>query len=128
MKKVLIIESQMKQYRKAFYECLYELLQADGVQLRVAYSDPRASEVGKSDSCDLPSTYGLKATAYWIGNGRLLFQPLLGQIREADLVVIDLANKFVLNHFLLLADRLNLKRVAYWGLGRYNQKDRSEFS
>lgn len=128
MKRVLIVEEQIKQYRRPFYEGLCAALCKEGVQLRVVYSAPPPSEVQKRDNCDLPPEYGLKVKAYRMAKGRLLFQPTFRELAAADLVIIDHANRFLLNHLLLPVSLLKLKRVAFWGLGKNLQADRSHFS
>jgi glycosyltransferase involved in cell wall biosynthesis len=115
MKKVLIIEAQMKQYRAPFYAQLYEALRADGIQLKVAYSEPPASESLQKDTCDLPKEYGLKVRAYWLWPDRIIYQPLLSAAISSDLVVVDTGNKFLLNHLLLAFSRTGVQRVAFWG-------------
>jgi L-malate glycosyltransferase len=128
MKRVLIIEAQIKRYRKPFYERLNNALCREDVQLKVVYSAPSPAEARKDDNCDLPQEYGVKIKAYWFGNGRLLFQPALREIASADLVVVDQANKFVLNHLLIPLSFLKLKKTAFWGFGENRQADRSCFS
>jgi glycosyltransferase involved in cell wall biosynthesis len=128
MKRVLIIEAQIKRYRKPFYERLHKALGKEGVQLRVVYSAPALSEARKRDNCELPGNYGVKIKGYWIGKGRLLFQPAFREVVSADLVVVDQANRFLLNHFLLLLSLFKVKRAAFWGLGENLQADRSRFS
>lgn len=49
MKRVLIIEEEIKQYRLPFYEGLYAALRSRGIALRVAYSDSRPLERAKRD-------------------------------------------------------------------------------
>jgi glycosyltransferase involved in cell wall biosynthesis len=121
MKKVLIIESQMNQYRVPFYRMLNTVLAEREIQLTVAYSHPNAEETRKNDTCDLPKEFGRKVPGYWFCRGKVLVQPLLGAALQADLVIIEQANKFVLNHVLLGLSRLGLKRVAFWGLGENRQ-------
>jgi glycosyltransferase involved in cell wall biosynthesis/peptidoglycan/xylan/chitin deacetylase (PgdA/CDA1 family) len=128
MKKVLIIEAQMKQYRRPFYEQLYPELARKGVQLRVAYGEPVEEEKRKLDNCELPVEFGIKVKGYWFARQKFLYQPLLREAAAADLVIVDQANRFVLNHFLLPMSLLGLKKVALWGLGENLQADRSEFS
>src|SRR5271170_3882483 len=128
MKNVLIIEEQIKRYRKPFYERLHRALAQENVQLKVVYSAPSPAEVRKNDNCELPRAYGLRVKGYWFGKERLLFQPALRQILAADLVVVDHANRFVVNHFLLPLSLFHLKSVAFWGLGENLQADRSRFS
>jgi glycosyltransferase involved in cell wall biosynthesis len=76
----------------------------------------------------LPREYGVKIRGYWIGNGRLLFQPAFRELAAADLVIVDQANRFLLNHILLPLSLVRLKRAAFWGLGENLQAGRSRFS
>jgi hypothetical protein len=120
---VLIIEAQMKQYRVPFYHGLSAALAKSGVALKVAYSDPPASEASKRDTCDLPKEYGVKVKAYWLVRERLICQVALGEILKADLVIVDQANKFVLNHLLLLLSLSGIKRIAFVGHGVNARED-----
>jgi glycosyltransferase involved in cell wall biosynthesis len=128
MKKALIIEAQIKRYRKPFYQRLRAALAREDIQLRVVYSPPTAAEAAKHDNCELPRAYGVKVKGWWLANERLLFQPAFREIASADLVVIDHANKFIVNHFLFPLSLFKLKRIAFWGLGENLQADRSRFS
>jgi glycosyltransferase involved in cell wall biosynthesis/peptidoglycan/xylan/chitin deacetylase (PgdA/CDA1 family) len=128
MKSVLIIEAQMKQYRAPFYARLNDALRADGVRLTVAYSEPTPSEARKKDNCDLPPEYGLKVNLSWLWPNRLLHQPLLKAALTSDLVIVEQANKFILNHLLLPLARAGLRRVAFWGHGENLQTRRIRLS
>jgi len=124
VKRVLIIEAQIKQYRVPFYERLYAALLDAGIELRVAYSDPSSIEARKKDTCDLPKEYGVKVNGYWVLPERLIFQAVFRQIARADLVIVDQGNKFVWNHFLLPLSQVGLMRVGFWGLGENRQAGR----
>ncbi|MGB6460262.1 MAG: glycosyltransferase family 4 protein [Candidatus Acidiferrum sp.] len=128
MKSVLIIEAQIKRYRKPFYDRLHDALRKEGIQLKVVYSPPTPLEARKNDNCELPSEYGVNVPGYWIARGRLLLQPAFREIAAADLVVIEQANKFILNHLLLPLSLFKLKKIAFWGLGENLQADRSALS
>src|SRR5580692_119019 len=110
MKRILIIEAQIKRYRKPFYDRLNLALCREGMQLKVVYSSPRPSETQKHDNCELPREYGVKIKGFWIGNGRLLIQPAIRQVVSADLVVVDQANKLLLNHLLLPLSLFKMKK------------------
>lgn len=127
MKRVLIIEAEMKQYRVPFYAGLYEALRVDGIELNVAYSDPPPSEAQKKDNCDLPAEYGLRVKAYWLFKNKLLYQRLFSPLWKSDLVIVDQANKNVLNHPLLVLSLSGLQRVAFWGHGRFPGSPISEW-
>jgi glycosyltransferase involved in cell wall biosynthesis len=128
MKRVLIIEAQIKRYRKPFYDRLNSALCKEGVQLKVVYSAPPPSEAEKHDNCELPREYGVKVKGYWVARGRLLFQSVFREVALADLIVIDQANRFLLNHFILSLSLFKLKKAAFWGLGENLQANRSRFS
>jgi glycosyltransferase involved in cell wall biosynthesis len=128
MKKLLIIEAQMKRYRKPFYDFLHTALLEDGIQLQVAYSDPPPDDARKQDTCDLPAEYGLKVNGYWLWPNRILYQPLLRAITDCDAVIIDQGNRYLLNHLLLICSRLGIHRVAFWGHGDNRRVNRVPFS
>lgn len=128
MKKVLIIEAQMKQYRVPFYLLLKNVLAANAIELKVAYSDPPPCEVSRNDTCDLPSSVGLKVHGYWLWPNRLLYQPLLATALFSDLVIVDQGNRFLLNLLLLPLARVGARKIAFWGLGDNRQAGRIAFS
>lgn len=128
MKRVLIIEAQIKRYRLPFYLRLHAALARDAVELRVVYSDPPPVEARKQDNCDLPRDFGVKVRGYSLAQSRFLLQPTFRQIAAADLVIVDQANRFLLNHLLLPLSLFRLKSVAFWGLGENLQADRSPLS
>jgi L-malate glycosyltransferase len=127
-KRVLIIEEQIKRYRQPFFRRLHTELCKEDVQLRVVYSLTAPCEALKRDNCELPREFGVKIKGRWMGKRRLFFQPAFREVAAADLVVIDHANRFLLNHLLLPLSLLKLKKAAFWGLGENIQADRSRFS
>lgn len=117
-KRVLIIQSQIKQYRVPFYEKLYDALNRDGVELRVVYSDPHRWEAKKKDTFHLPLEFGRETRAYWFCGNRLLYQPAWAEVHAADLVIVEQANKYLMNYIILLSSVLGLKKMAFWGHGK----------
>ena len=128
MKRVLIVEAQIKKYRMPFYTRLRKELSNSGIELQVGYSDPSRAETTKQDNCELPGDYGTKVRAYRLMRNRVVFQPLPIPALMADLVILDQANKLLLNHFLLPLSRCGLKRVAFWGHGKNEKEGRSRSS
>jgi L-malate glycosyltransferase len=128
MKRVLIIEAQIKRYRKPFYDRLNCALGKEGMNLKVVYSTPGPLEAQKHDNCELPRAYGAKVKGYCMGQRQLLLQLAFREIASADFVIVEQANRFLLNHLLLPLSLFKMKRVAFWGLGENLQADRSPFS
>jgi glycosyltransferase involved in cell wall biosynthesis len=128
MKRVLIIQAQMKRYRVPLFEKLNAALAEDGIDLRVAYSDPLLQELDKNDNAELSAHYGVKVSGTWFFGERMLYQGVGREIALADLVIVEQANKHVWNHLLLLLSAFRRKRLAFWGLGENKQANRSEVS
>jgi glycosyltransferase involved in cell wall biosynthesis len=122
-RRVVIVQAQLKQYRRAFLGDLAARLRRDDIALMVAYSAPSRVERSKSDSVELPPDLGIEVPGAWLLGERVFVQLAWGAIREADLVVVEQANKHALNYLLLALSRLGRKRVAYWGHG-YNHQAR----
>ena len=120
--RVCIIQPVMKQYRVPFFEALAGLLAREGIDLQVVYGTPWAEEAKRNDHADLTSDIGFKVNSWMLG-GKLLLIPVIRPWMSADLVVVEHANKNILNYLLALLSRLGLKRVAYWGHGRDRQAD-----
>lgn len=121
MPKVVIVQTAIKQYRVSFFVSLAKELQLKGVELVVIYGKPTAAEANKRDNVSLPSTFGVEVRNHWLLGGRVLYQPLWPEIRHADLVIVEQANKHLMNYLLLIAARMGIKRMGFWGHGRNRQ-------
>ena len=120
-KRVLIVQTMMKQYRVPFFDNLHQALEEEGIELRVAYGNPPASEKKKQDNVELGEPCGRKIRNRWLMGERLLLQSLFGEVRRADLVIVEQASKNLMNYILFLLSALGLRKVAYWGHG-YDRK------
>jgi glycosyltransferase involved in cell wall biosynthesis len=123
-RRVLILEAQLKQYRRTFLIELAARLRRDDIALTVAYSPPNRFERAKSDNLQLSSDLGIEVPGLWLFGERLFVQLAWGAIRSADLVIMEQSNKHAINYLLLAMSRLGRKRVAYWGHG-YNHQARA---
>lgn len=122
MRRVCIVQPVMKAYRRPFFHLLHERLRAVDVDLVVAYGQPWAVEALRGDNVDLESPPGLSLQSRMIG-GRLLWIPAWAACRSADAVIVEHANKHLLNYPLALARYVSGRRLAYWGHGRDRQAD-----
>ena len=123
MKRVVIIETQLKQYRRRFMTDLAETLRDHDLELRVAYSKPSPREIARADTIELDDTIGIKIPSLQLWNDRVVIQQAWSVVRDAALVIIEQGNKQLFNYVLLAMSRMGLKRVAYWGHG-YNHQAR----
>lgn len=127
MPRVLIILVHMKQYRIPLLTRLFEILQQDGIELRVVYSAPQGLHAMVQDDGDLPPEIGRKVNGHWFA-GRVIYQPLWREIADADVVITGHENKYLMNSWLFVLSALQIKTVALWGLGPCLAEDQSKIS
>lgn len=126
MKKVLIIQKAIKHYRLSFYDELYYILKKNDIELTVAFSELNISSIkSKNDNSVLPESYGIKIPAKSFFDGKVVYQSAVSLINESDLIIVEQANKNIINYFLIILQLLGIKKFAYWGHGRNLQSDRS---
>ncbi len=118
--RVCIIQPVMKGYRLPFLVGLDKRLSQVGITLQVVYGTPWPEEAKRGDHVELPPPLGLKVESRMLF-GKLFLQPVIRPWRTADLVIVEHANKHVLNYLLSILRSTGVKRVAYWGHGRDRQ-------
>lgn len=118
--KVCIIQPVMKAYRLPFFVGLAERLARSGIALHVVYGTPWPREALRGDHVELPPPLGCKVKSRMLFD-KLYLLPTLRSWLDADLVVIEHANKHLLNFLLAALWALRVKRIAYWGHGRDRQ-------
>ena len=122
--RLLIIQPVMKGYRLPFFRGLSERLATAGVSLQVAYGTPWAEEAKRGDNVELPAPLGREIESRLLG-GKMLWLPAFDALVAASHVIVEHANKNLINYPLALANALAVKRVAYWDHGRDRQSDPS---
>jgi len=118
MKRVVIISRVLPQYRSEFFCRLRDSLAAHNVELVLVYGDGEASEKAKGDLVGLEWGHAIRNRKLSVGKLAAYWQPALGYLRQADLVIVEQANKLILNYLLQLAQGLGGPRIAFWGHGR----------
>lgn len=121
-KRVCIVQPVMKQYRVPFFMGLQKDLRQRGIELQVVYGTPWKAEAKRGDNVDLPSPLGRRVRSWYLWN-KVLVIPTVWPWLKADLVIVEQANKNLLNYFLIPFYKLGLKKLAYWGHGRDMQGD-----
>lgn len=119
---VCIVQPVLKQYRVPFFLELERVLLDQGIRLCVVYGTPWRGEEARGDHADLPSPLGRKVRSFMLF-GRLLVIPVMRPWLKAELVVVEHANKNMLNFLLAFLRGLGLKKLAYWSHGRDRQAD-----
>lgn len=119
--KVLLVQRRMTHYRVPFFNALRQKLEAEGVELVVAYGNPTAEEASKADGADLD--WGIRLKTRYFMSGRICWQPFSRVVQDCDVVVITHENKLICNLFQQFGRRR--QKVALWGHGANLQGDRN---
>ncbi len=118
MPSVLIVQELVAQYRVDFYEQLRTALRQDGIELNLVHGRARGERALRDDEARVPWAIQTRNLAIPVPGGRyLLWQPVLRRLYDNDLVIVEQANKHLLNVLLALAPSRARPKFAYWGHG-----------
>lgn len=118
MRRVLFITRVVQSYRAPFHERVRNILAAHDIDYHVIHGEDEEQHKLKGDTIRMPWAKVVPNRLIGAGRATLIWQPLLRNIRGADLLIIGQENKFLLNYLLQLLRRRLLGRVALWGHGR----------
>lgn len=118
-RRVVIVQRLLPGYRVTFFRALRALLADDGIDLELCYGDGYAGIETATVHMDEPWAHYIHNRYADIFGIPVVWQPCWAATRSADLVVIEHANRNLLNYPLLLEPRrLRRAKIALWGHGR----------
>jgi glycosyltransferase involved in cell wall biosynthesis len=117
MKKVLILYKFLPQYRVEFFDKLRDALLKEGVELQLIYGKLKNKDAKKNDERDLPWAEYRESKVIKLGSTELLWQPSLDKAKKVDLVIVEQANKLLINYILILLSKVTPLKFAFWGHG-----------
>lgn len=119
MTKVVVVQELLAQYRLPFYDQLQSELQNRSIDLELVHGRAAGERALRGDEARLP--WARQVSNRKIGGRRgahAVWQPVLAQVRGADLVVVEHANRQLVNYALLAMARTRAAPpVAFWGHG-----------
>jgi len=118
MKKVLILYKFMPQYRIEFFNQLKEkLLEKHNIELQLIYGKLNNQDSTKNDERDLSWAEFRENKIIKIGRTELLWQPCLDKIDNIDLIIVEQANKLLINYLLIILRKFKNFKLSFWGHG-----------
>lgn len=127
IKKVVILYRFLPQYRKEFYILLREKLATQNIRLELVYG--KTPNNPKNDEIDLPWAIYRKNYFFGFGYYKFIWQNSLDVIKDADLVIVEQANKLLINYYLFFARYLfKHRKLAFWGHGLNMQAEHNSFT
>jgi len=121
MRSVVIVQETLPHYRLEFFENLRDRLSIERVRLDVVAGQPSTKAAMRGDQAMIPWAKYRRSKRF----GKLVWQPVWRDIGEADLVVVEHANRLLVN-YLLAGQRVFGRgtRLAFWGHGANLQANR----
>ncbi len=123
MKNILIIYKFLPQYRADFFNKLRLALQKEGINLKLIYGKLKNSDSLKNDEVELKWAEYVPNKVINFGNTQLIWQPCLKKLKGNDLIIVEQANKLLLNYYLMISRHVNTYKFAFWGHGRNMQEN-----
>ncbi len=115
MKTVAFVSRVLTHYRIPFFNQLRQLLEAEGIALKVIYGQGSGEDRMKSDSGELKWAQRIRNIYLPLG---FVWQPCFRYIRDADLIITEQANRLLLNYFLMVRRFFSPRKLAFHGHGR----------
>ncbi|MBD0296096.1 MAG: glycosyltransferase family 4 protein [Flavisolibacter sp.] len=125
MKKVLIIQRTLPHYRVSFFNKLKQQLNNQGIELTLLYG--KNADSLKKDEVDIDWAIYIQNQTFHLGKVELYWQPAIAHLAGKDLVIVEQANKNIINYLLIGKRPFSKQKVAYWGHGRNRQTDYNDF-
>jgi glycosyltransferase involved in cell wall biosynthesis len=120
---VAIVSKFITDYRVRFLDLLKERLARSNIELILLYGQPTSTDALKFSKIDIPWGKYIANREFSLGRMNLLWQPVLSELKDSDLIIIEQASRLLVNYPLLLQNALGLKKVAFWGHGRNFQEE-----
>jgi glycosyltransferase involved in cell wall biosynthesis len=125
MKKVLILYKFLPQYRKEFFDQLKVELSKNNVELELIYGKNKNSDKLKNDEVEIEWAHYIPNKTLKIWRTELIWQPCLKYIKGKDLIIVENANKLLINYCLMFIRHFSKYKLAFWGHGR-NLQDKKD--
>jgi len=123
--KVVILQRVLPHYRIAFFSRLYHLLKNNGISLSVLYGDEYSGTVPRTVHPEEEWAVYIKNRYIRYRTTEIVWQGCLAYLRneKPDLVIIEQANRLLVNYLLLSLRVIRRLKLAYWGHGCNFQSD-----
>jgi len=122
-KRVTILSPSVPHYRRAFYSGLRDYLLQRSIDLRVIHGRENNHQLATDFHVCAPWVSSIDHLSFHVCGVELCWQPYWKHIRDSDLVIVQQANRLLLNYILIAKRPFGSQKIAFWGHGRDLQRD-----
>jgi len=109
---VVFLVAGLSHYRVAFHRAVHERLARQGINYQVAIT--KQTEIETLGKCRIDNIFTQASSLVFL-NGRLNLQFASSQIRNADIMIVINENKYLMNIFYLLYQKLRGRKFCLFG-------------
>ena len=117
-KKVAIVWRYLPDYRVPFYCGLKKYLATRDIELKLIFGPTNGNGPPDDVQTSPPWASCVRHWSVSVGGLEVCWQPYMPYIRDADLVIVEQANRLLLNYWLIAKRRFSRQKIAFWGHGR----------
>jgi L-malate glycosyltransferase len=126
--RVAIVQRVVRRYRLPFLDSLRAELDERGIELAFVHNTPENAQDRRRDVAELSWAHRTSSWDLGVAGKSVMWQAAPRGLFDADLVVVEQANRLLLNYRLLLRRRLGGPKVALWGHGDNPHPDGSSIA
>lgn len=126
MKSVVVIQRSIAQYRVDFWNQLKRKLEDNDVELTLLYGKFNNEDALKNDEVDLEWATFVPNKNLKLGRIELNWQACLPYLKNKDMVIVEQANRNLINYILNFKRLYSKQKVAFWGHGRNMRIDETD--
>ena len=115
MKKVLIVDRLLMQYRVDFFNRLKKNLFEKGIELHLIYGKSKKDKNTKNDETDIIWAKFIPNKTFYLGGKEIIWQPIRQELKKYDLVIVEYANRNLINYYLIFKRLFFKLKMAFWG-------------
>lgn len=124
-KRILILQRLTLHYRVEFFNLLKNELNKRNYELTLIYGKHGKENAGRDDEVEIPWAQYKINKIFTIGKYELFWQPVLRNISKYDLIVVEQANKLLVNYVLMIIRKVAGFKLAFWGHGANLQSNKN---
>lgn len=118
---VTVLQRIVPHYRLPFFERLAARLGQAGIQLNVLHGQERAGTVPNGSQIDASWAQRVSNIYADVGNIELVWQRGISKCLDSELIIVEQANRLLVNYLLHIKRQYSPFRLAYWGHGKNMQ-------
>ena len=115
MYKVLIAVRLQVQYRVDFYNKLKESLNEKDIELHLIHGKSKKGANSKYHEKDIAWAEIRQNRTLRIANKEITWQPIAKNLSYYDLVIVEYANRNLVNYYLMIVRRITSLKLGFWG-------------